>query len=192
MANDNPWSALTPVPGAGTDSREPALAVIGDTLHLAWSRSRTLYHATFDGKTWSAPVRIASGEQPALAVTPDGRLHCLFTHKFIGNDEVYYTTLAGSQWSLPEPVSRTPGVSTNPAIAVGSGRDALRGVGRHYARPIHDLSRRLSIRASGRAARSPAAGASSLPSRSQPAAKFTSHGKTAPGSPADTISSAPS
>ena len=118
MANDNPWSAATLVPDAGADSREPALAVIGDTLHLAWNRNKTLYHAVFDGNVWSAPVRIASGEQPALAVTPDGRLHCLFTHKFIGNYEVYHVFLQGGRWSLPEPVSRTPGISTDPAVAV--------------------------------------------------------------------------
>jgi hypothetical protein len=119
MANANPWSTATLIPDAGTDSRDPSLAVIGATLHLAWSRSQTLYHATLNGSTWSTPVRIASGEQPALAVTPDGHLHCLFTNKFIGNYEVYHVVLQDNRWSLPEPVSRTPGISTDPAIAVG-------------------------------------------------------------------------
>lgn len=118
MANNNPWSAATLVPDAGANSREPSLAFSGNALHLAWSRNKTLYHAVFDGSAWSAPVRIASGEQPTLAVTPDGKLHCLFTHEFIGNYEVYHVVREDGRWLLPEPVSRTPGVSTDPAIAV--------------------------------------------------------------------------
>ena len=119
MAKVNTWSATTLIPGSGPDSRKPVLAVVGETLHLAWSRGRVLYHSTLEGSTWSVPVRVASGEEPTLCATPDGRLHCLFTHKFIGNYEVYHVTLTGGRWSLPEPVSRTPGVSSSPALTVG-------------------------------------------------------------------------
>jgi hypothetical protein len=119
MEEDNAWTITEAVPEASADSREPSLAFVGEMLHLAWSRNRMLVHSIYDGSGWGVPIRIASGQQPHLAATPDGRLHCLFAHRFIGNYEIYYTCLINGSWALPEPVSRTPGASTDPALAVG-------------------------------------------------------------------------
>ena len=119
MASDSPWSHSEVLPGATPDSREPALAAVSETIHLVWNKDKVLYHAIHDGMAWSAPLKIAVGEQPALAATADGTLHCLFANKFLGTYEIYHVTWSGDAWSLPQPVSRTSGVSTNPALAVG-------------------------------------------------------------------------
>lgn len=123
MPTHRPWSDRSLLTFAPPDSTQPALLVIGDTLHLVFVSSKTLYHARLlladPAAQWLSPVRFASGEAPALASTPDGKLHCAFTHWFLGNCEVYHASWNGQQWSLPELVSRTGGVSTSPALAAG-------------------------------------------------------------------------
>jgi len=119
-----PWSDADSLAFAPPSSAEPALLVAGEVLHLVFCANKTLYHARTSlgaGTTqWQTPVRFASGEAPALAATPDGKLHCAFTNWFLGNCEVYCATWDGQKWSLPQVVSRTSGVSTSPALAAGS------------------------------------------------------------------------
>jgi hypothetical protein len=91
--------------------------VLEETPHLVWTSGKVLYHASYAGDQWSQPARVASGEQPALATTPDGRLHCLFVNQFAGNYEVYHTSWNDNGWSLPQNVSRTRGASTHPVLA---------------------------------------------------------------------------
>jgi len=119
MASENPWNASEVISDAAFDNCEPSLAFVGASLHLVWNRSKTLCHSIYNGKAWSVPVRVASGEQPVLAAGSNGSLHCLFAHRFIGNYEIYHVTYDGERWSLPVPVSRTPGISTSPSLAVG-------------------------------------------------------------------------
>jgi hypothetical protein len=99
-------------------SRSPALATLGEIPHLVWTQEGVLYHASRTAEGWSAPVRVASGHQSALAAAADGRLHCLFVHQFMGNAEIYHVAWNGVQWTLPQPVSRTSGASANPTLAV--------------------------------------------------------------------------
>lgn len=118
MTPENPWSVRELIAGAAPGSRSPALATLGEVPHLVWTQEGVLYHASRTAEGWSAAVRVASGYQPALAATADGRLHCLFTHQFMGNAEIYHVTWDGSLWSLPQPVSRTSGASSHPALVV--------------------------------------------------------------------------
>jgi hypothetical protein len=118
MAFDRFWSLSEPVPGVAADSYQPALAVLGDTLHVVWSSNRVLYHAVHSSEGWSLPIEVAAGEQASLAIGPAGELHCLFANPFIGNWEIYHVIWANKRWSLPAPVSRTSGASTQPALAV--------------------------------------------------------------------------
>jgi hypothetical protein len=117
MAFDRFWSASEPVPGVTADSYQPALVVLGDALHLVWSSRRVVYHAVRSPSGWSAPRTIAAGEQPALAATPGGELHCVFANPFLGNWEIYHVKWTGDGWLLPAPVSRTRGASTQPVLA---------------------------------------------------------------------------
>ena len=119
MASDSPWSSSEALSSATPDSHEPALATVSEAVHLVWNKDRVLYHAIHDGTAWSSPLKVAVGEQPVVAATADGTLHCLFANRFLGNYEIYHVMWSGGAWSLPQPVSRTSGVSTNPAVAVG-------------------------------------------------------------------------
>jgi len=118
MTPDNPWSAGEPIPGARSGSREPALVTAGETPHLVWAQNKVIYHTYATAQGWTEPVKVASGEQPSLGVTPDGHVHCLFTNQFAGNYEIYHVAWDGNGWSLPQNVSRTSGASTHPALAV--------------------------------------------------------------------------
>jgi hypothetical protein len=127
MAYDRFWSPNEPVPDVPADNCQPAVATVGETLNLVWSSNRVLYHSVRLDTGWSSPVRIIAGEQPSLAATPDGKLHCLFANPFVGNWEIYHTTFCGEKWSLPKPVSRTSGVSSHPSV-VTDGDGALHAV----------------------------------------------------------------
>jgi hypothetical protein len=120
MTFDRFWSPSELVPGLPADSYQPSLAILGNELHLVWSSNDVLYYSARSAEGWSSPVPVAAGEQPALVATASGELHCLFAHPFIGNWEIYHVWLEGERWSLPEPVSRTPGASTQPAAAAGA------------------------------------------------------------------------
>jgi hypothetical protein len=120
MTFDRFWSLSELVPGIPADSYQPALAVLGGALHLVWSSNQVLFHCVRSAASWSSPTPIAAGEQPSLVATPAGELHCLFAHPFVGNWEIYHVAWDGERWSLPEPVSRTGGASTEPALAASS------------------------------------------------------------------------
>lgn len=119
MATDSPWRATESVPCAPPNSRELALAVIGETPHLVWTTEKVLYHAAYQADGWTKATRVGMGEQPALVASPDNRLHCLFANEFVGNYEIYHVVWDGKQWSLPENVSHTSGASARPAVAAG-------------------------------------------------------------------------
>lgn len=115
-----PWSASEVIPVAAIDSREPAIAMIGETLHLVWNHNRMLYHAWCSAGAWSQPTRVAIGEQPVLAATAGGQLHCLFVNQFLRNYDIYHVAWDGNAWSLPVNASLTYGASSQPALALGA------------------------------------------------------------------------
>lgn len=127
MTGENMWSASALVAVAGQECRSPAAAAVGGRLHAVWESGRVLYHAFLDGHDWTEPVRVAGGEEPALAAAPDGTLHCLFSNRILGNREIFYARWTGAGWTLPETVSRTSGVSTQPAL-VAAPDGSLHGV----------------------------------------------------------------
>jgi hypothetical protein len=120
MAPKGPWSSSEVLEVAAAESREPAVAMLGETLHLVWNCNRQLYHAWRTSEGWSRATTVAIGEQPALAAAPDGQLHCLFVNQFARNFEIYHVWWDGIRWSLPVNVSRTLGASSLPVLAVGS------------------------------------------------------------------------
>ena len=104
MPSSNPWSVSEPISVAQPDSRDPALAIAGETPHLLWAKDKVIYHSVRGGESWSAPVRVATGGQPAVVATPDGKLHCVYANQFAGNFEIYYVAWDGTNWSLPEQI----------------------------------------------------------------------------------------
>jgi hypothetical protein len=120
MAADPNWTPAEPLSIAPPGSQQMAVVAAGDVVHLVWVAAKTLYHARFQDGAWQAPVKIAMGEQPALAAGPDGALYCAFANWFLGNREIYVSTYKNDKWSYSQVVSRTPGQSSDPTICVGN------------------------------------------------------------------------
>lgn len=56
---------------------------------------------------------------PSLVSAQDGTLHLVFSHTFMGNDEIYYVTRPpGGEWTLPINVSHTTGKSYSPSLVI--------------------------------------------------------------------------
>ncbi len=141
MANDNPWSAATLAPDAGVDSREPTLAVIGDALHLAWNRNKTLYHAVLDGAVWSAPVRIA--ERGATGPGRHPRWQASLSLHTQIHRQLRSVSRLSTGWALVPP--RAGFAHTRhfhrSGRRRGPQRKPSRGMGRHNIRRVRDLLR---------------------------------------------------
>jgi hypothetical protein len=120
MSPSVPWSVGETIPVAQAGSREPALALIGETLHLVWNHNRILYHAWRGAGVWREPVKVAFGEQPVLAAAAGGQLQCLYVNQFLRNYEIYHVTWNGAAWSLPVNASLTYGASSRPALALAA------------------------------------------------------------------------
>ena len=120
MAVDSNWSPVEDLSFVPPNSEQIAVAAAGGVTHLVWTHAKTIYHARRVNDAWTAPVKVAGGEQPAIAATPDGGLYCAFANWFLGNREVYITSLSGEKWGLAALVSRTTGASSDPAICAGS------------------------------------------------------------------------
>lgn len=118
MSSESPWSDGRPIPGISVDSQEPVLTSTPDAIHVVWTSNKTLYHSCLTAGRWQEPTLFANGEQPALASGPDGSVHCIFSHWFLGNCEIYHVRWTNNAWSLPQLVSRTSGISSQPALSV--------------------------------------------------------------------------
>ncbi|MGQ9493042.1 MAG: hypothetical protein ACUVR2_04695 [Anaerolineae bacterium] len=103
------------------DSRAPALAVSGNTVHIVWEERGRIYHRFCQDGTWSAIYSVATGEQPDVAIDAVGMAHLVLVNEFGGNYEIYHCRWNGSAWSLPRNVSNTSGVSSAPSVAVAPG-----------------------------------------------------------------------
>lgn len=75
------WRDPQQIPGVRSVGT-PGFAAFGGRLHLVYRDllSNSLYHATFDGRTWSAPANLAMrvDDAPTLAAMPDA-LHVVFS-----------------------------------------------------------------------------------------------------------------
>jgi hypothetical protein len=119
MATDPNWTPAETLKFAPPGSQQMAVAAAGDVVHLVWVQAKTLYHARMVNGAWQAPVKVAGGEQPALAAAPDGTLYCTYANWFLGNRDIYVSVWANDKWGLSQVVSRTTGDSIDPAICVG-------------------------------------------------------------------------
>ena len=120
MSPDSHWSGTLAMPTSLGDCREPAVTAAGEVVHVVWTHGRALNHLYLSEGTWSQVQQFAVGGQAALAVAPDGCIHCLFSAQILHNVEIYHTSWNDAAWGLPELVSRTSGISTYPALAIGA------------------------------------------------------------------------
>lgn len=118
-------------------SRYPAL-IVGpdDRVHLAWTQYDEavgkVYYARFDGRRWTAPVKVSPGQTyagvPALAVDSQGIVHIVWygireqapvvRTRHGSLYEILYSSFSNGRWTPPELIS--PGIpdSINPALVI--------------------------------------------------------------------------
>ncbi len=114
-----PWSEAESISSSTGRAVNPVVvAGAGDAVHLLWEENGRVYHALRSAGQWTAPRAIATGQRPSAGVTADGALHVVFSNEFAGRYNIFYEVFANDVWSLPRLVSKTPGMSTFPALAV--------------------------------------------------------------------------
>jgi hypothetical protein len=114
-----PWSEAENVSSSTGRAANPVVvAGADDAVHLLWEQNGRVYHALRRADQWTAPLAIATGQRPSAGVTADGALHVVFSNEFAGRYNVFYVVFVNNVWSLPRLVSKTPGMSTFPALAV--------------------------------------------------------------------------
>lgn len=120
MPVDPNWSPVEDLPFVPANSEQIAVAAGGGALHLVWAQGKVIYHARRVNGAWTAPVKVAAGEQPALALAPDGILYCAYANWFLGNREIYVVAYRDGNWGLPVLVSHTTGESFDPTICASA------------------------------------------------------------------------
>lgn len=113
----------TPVTIAVTppDSTDPGVAYGGGLIHAVWVESSTIRYSQSAGVTWTTPVTVSAGTDPALVIDRNGRPHVAFTDFFSPTYNVYHTYLSGT-WQLRQLVSNgTSNTSAPDAAAAPDG-----------------------------------------------------------------------
>ena len=121
------WSAnVENISSSSWDSRQAAVvAAANGTVYAVWQELTPTGHWVLcssirTGNVWSMPVCFFAGEQPDLAIAPDGQVHLVYANEMFGNYEIYYTTWLSGHWVASKNVSNTKeGVSSQPAVTVG-------------------------------------------------------------------------
>lgn len=120
------WSAPEEVVRLPGDAWQLSVATdLAGRPHVVWEEGEVLKHTWRDVGGWHAPVQVAYGEAPSLALDADGTLHALFANTFDGNQEIYHVRFDGERWSLPETVSDTTTWSSAPTLRAGAGEVPL-------------------------------------------------------------------
>jgi hypothetical protein len=134
------WAApvdVSKTPGASSHpdialEKSGAVDVVwGDTTSGESSPDIFFSRSSDGGKTWTSPADISNtpgvSAEPTLAIGPDSSIHVVWsdTSKGEKNKDIYYTSSSdgGKTWAkdplLPaEDISKTPGMSSQPAITV--------------------------------------------------------------------------
>ncbi|MBE2234937.1 MAG: hypothetical protein IAE85_15690 [Anaerolinea sp.] len=116
---DPTWS--TPEIVSAPTGRAVTPAVIpgpDGVVHLLWEQNGRVHHAVRRAGKWSPPRSIATGQRPAGGLAPNGALHAVFSNEFAGAHNIFHVAWVNGVWSLPRLVSKTPGLSTSPSLAV--------------------------------------------------------------------------
>jgi hypothetical protein len=131
----NTWGAAVEVSKTAGESSEPAIAGHGKDLAIVWIDTTAgadrpdvwAAVSTDAGAEWTAAVDVSKtpgvSSEPAVAVAPDGTIHVVWTDTTAGADhpDIWHTESRdhGKSWKAAEDISRTPGVSTHPAVGCG-------------------------------------------------------------------------
>lgn len=87
------------------DSKDPEIVVSDGITHVVWSEAGWIMHSSSSGVTWTVPISIATGDDPALTVDNTGKLHLAFTEFFTPSVNVYTARYTAGTWTPPLKVS---------------------------------------------------------------------------------------
>lgn len=100
------------------DSQEPVVAY-GNGITLAvWIESDWIMYSKNSGLSWTAPVSITQGDEPALAVDRNGVPQLAFTDLLSSTVNVYQTRYVSGAWTAPLLLSNGTDNTSSPDIAV--------------------------------------------------------------------------
>lgn len=116
-------STPVPISPTGVDAASSAIVAGPDGLvHIAWEQDDGIWYRSGRDDAWSAPVQLAvDGEQPALALSPDGQIvYLAWDQSFNDNYDVFVRRYDARGWALPQNISANQGGSSAPGLAVAS------------------------------------------------------------------------
>lgn len=99
------------------DSKDPAIAVSGGITHVVWTEAGWIMHSYSAGVTWTVPISIAAGDDPALTIGSGGIPQLAFTEFFSPSINVYSTRYTAGAWTAPLKVSGGANNAALPDIA---------------------------------------------------------------------------
>lgn len=124
------WGADIRLTNATGNSKEPSIAVSGNTVHVVWYDSRDgneeiFYKRSTDaGATWEADRKLTTkalgySENPSIAVFGN-TIHVVWYDSREGNPEIYYkrSTDGGNTWGIDTRLTYAAGNSFTPSVAV--------------------------------------------------------------------------
>lgn len=116
---DPTWSSPSTVSASSERAVNPVvLAGANEVVHLLWEENNRIHHALRRDGQWTQPLSIATGQRPSAGLDASGVVHVVFSNEFNGRYNVFYVEWYDDVWSLPRLVSKTPGMSTFPSLAV--------------------------------------------------------------------------
>ena len=114
-----PGGTSSPIVIATTpgDSNDPDIAVSGGITHVVWTEAGWIMHSASSGLTWTVPISIATGDDPALTIDNSGVPQLAFTEFFSPSINVYSTRYLTGAWTAPLKVSGGLNNASLPDIA---------------------------------------------------------------------------
>jgi len=102
-----PGETGSPIVIAATpgDSKDPDIAVSGGITHVVWNEAGWIMYSASSGLTWTVPISVATGDDPALAIDNTGTPQLAFTEFFSPSINVYSTRYMTGAWTAPLKVS---------------------------------------------------------------------------------------
>jgi len=119
-----PGSAIV-IANTPADSKDPAVAYGNGITYAVWIESGWIMYSKNSGLSWTAPISITQGDEPALTVDHNGVPQLAFTELLSSIVNVYHTRYVGGVWTAPLRISNGTDNTSSPDIAVAPNNKLL-------------------------------------------------------------------